>query len=187
MIDKTLSFILEQLNSTLKPRFSKEEDLVVLSGLTELDGNIPDGISERIVITLINIERENAAASGASQMQVSKDGYARTAAPLNLNLFLLVSASFNHYPTSMEFLSVVLGYFQTHNLFTPQTSKDFPADLEKLSFDLVSLDMQGLNNVWNVLGGKYLPSVIYKARLITIQDAWIFDQVPEITGIGTKL
>lgn len=187
MIDQTLKFIQEQLNTALKLRFAKDEDLVILSGLTELNGAIPEGISERVVITLINIEREIVAPSGAPQLQLNEQGFSRTAAPLHLNLYLLLSMSFKHYPTSMEFLSAVLGFFQTHNLFTPQGFQGFPASLEKLSFDMVSLDMQGLNNVWNVLGGKYQPSVIYKARMITIQDAWVLDEVPEITAIDTKL
>jgi len=32
-----------------------------------------------------------------------------------------------------------------------------------------------LNQIWSVMGGKYIPSVIYKMRLAIIQDAPILD------------
>jgi len=187
MINKTVSFISEQLNHSLQLRFSKDESLVVGSGLTEAGGGFPDAISERVVITLINIEHEHSIVTGSPRMQTSHEGFARTTAPLHLNLLLLLSASFKHYPTSLEYLSAVLGFFQAHPLFTAEASQNFPSGLEQLAFDPVNLDLQALSNVWSVVGGRHLPSVMYKARLMTTQDAWVLNQVPEIKGVDTKL
>jgi hypothetical protein len=49
--------------------------------------------------------------------------------------------------------------------------------------EIVNLDIQGLNNLWGNLGIKYLPSALYKARMFTLQEGWVVEQVPPISGI----
>jgi len=55
----------------------------------------------------------------------------------------------------------------------------FPATLEKLTFDMVNMNFEQLNNLWGVLGGSYFPSVVYKVRLVKVQAAETV-QAPEI-------
>jgi hypothetical protein len=40
-----------------------------------------------------------------------------------------------------------------------------------------------MNNVWAALGAKYMPSVIYKMRMLTIDGSIIREFRPEISGI----
>jgi hypothetical protein len=35
---------------------------------------------------------------------------------------------------------------------------------------MVSLNAEQINHLWAVLGGKYFPSVLYKVRMLTIED-----------------
>jgi hypothetical protein len=42
--------------------------------------------------------------------------------------------------------------------------------VEKLTLDLNTLSFQDMNNLWGILGSKYLPSVLYKLRLISIEE-----------------
>jgi hypothetical protein len=187
MIDETLKFVLEELNGFLQNRLHKVY-LAVLSGIVNLDGSQPIEISKKVVLTLVNIERETTVASATPRMRVDNDAFSRASPPLNINIYLLVSASFdNDYPESFKLLSAVLGYFQANPVFNGQRSAGFPNGLEKLSFELVNLDFQGLNNLWSNLGGKYLPSVLYKLRMLSIQEGWTLEQVPVITGIDTSL
>jgi hypothetical protein len=74
-----------------------------------------------------------------------------------------------------------VAFFQAKPVFTAQGSASFPRELERLSMELVSLDYALLNNLWAALGAKYLPSVVYKARMLTIQESWITDRVPGIS------
>lgn len=183
MLDRTLSFLLDQLNGYLATRYESNEPHAVLSSLSNLDGTIPAGIENKVVVSLVNIEREPAAV-GSAQMRQENGGYSRLSAPLNLNLYVLMSASFgNNYQEALKLLSAVLGYFQGRPVFTAQnTEHPFPAGLERLSVEIVNLDMQSLNHLWGNIGGKYLPSVLYKVRMMTVQNGWIVEQVGPVTG-----
>ena len=146
MIDKTLSFLLGELNAYLYNRFRDDRARAVLSAVVKQDGTVPEETTNKIVLTLINIEREAAAANAAPQYRGERDNLARVS----------------------------------------QNAPRLPRELEKLSFQWVDMDLQAINNLWSVLGSHYLPSVVYKARLLTIQDAWIQELTPPITGVGVE-
>lgn len=187
MIDKTLSFLLGELNAYLYNRFRDDRARAVLSAVVKQDGTVPEETTNKIVLTLINIEREAAAANAAPQYRGERDNLARVSPPLNVNLLLLISASFEaNYAESFKLLSAVLGFLQSKPVFTHQNAPRLPRELEKLSFQWVDMDLQAINNLWSVLGSHYLPSVVYKARLLTIQDAWIQELTPPITGVGVE-
>jgi hypothetical protein len=40
-----------------------------------------------------------------------------------------------------------------------------------------------VNHLWGTLGGKYLPSVMYKMRLIMIEEDTMSGQADPITGM----
>lgn len=184
MLDRTLSFLLAQLNDYLGTRYPTKEPHAVLSSLSTLEGTAPPEIANRVVLSLVNIEREAAAGGAATPLRMENGAYVRTSAALNLNLYVLVSASFGtNYVEALKLLSAVLGYFQGRPVFTAQSTPTFPKGLDRLTMEIVNLDIQGLNNLWGNLGVKYLPSVIYKARMFTLQEGWVVEQVPPITGI----
>jgi hypothetical protein len=186
MIDKTLTFLLDELNGFLGGRFQSSENLVVLSGLVNPDGTVPMAIENKLILTLVNAEREAAAVSAGANSSGFAGPRTRVSPPLNLNLYVLVSANFgNNYAEAIKFLSQALAFFQAKPVFTPQGSAAFPGELERLSMELVNLDFSLLNNLWAALGAKYLPSVVYKVRMLSIQEAWVTDRVPGITGTDT--
>ena len=43
-------------------------------------------------------------------------------------------------------------------------------EIERLVVELYSLNLEQQNHLWGYLGGKYLPSVVYKVRLVRIQE-----------------
>ncbi len=188
MLDTTLGFLRDQLSGYLDSRYPSSEGYVALAGLSNLDGTPPSGIENKIVLSLVNIERETAAASSGAQLKPDGGGFARMSAPLNLNLYVLVSASFgNNYQEALKLLSAALGYFQGKTVFTAQSAPGFPRGLDRLTMEIVNLDTQGLNNLWGNIGGKYLPSVLYKARMFTLQEGWILEQVPVVTTIDSSV
>lgn len=187
MIDKALNFIVSELNDFLGRRYPSNEDHAVLASLTHPDGSAPPHTANRIVVSLINLEREGSAAmSGISTR--TEGGYSRTNPTLHLNLYILVTASFvNNYPGALTFLSAALGFFQSKPNFDAQSSPAFPREMERLSLELVSLSIQELNNLWAILGAKYLPSAMYKVRMLSFQQGWIDAAVPEVSGTGTSV
>jgi len=52
---------------------------------------------------------------------------------------------------------------------TPQLSPK----IEKLTFEIVNLDMQSLNQLWGTIGGKYMPSILYKVRMLSFDQKYI--------------
>jgi hypothetical protein len=187
MIDKTFAFILDELNGFLNSRFPSNEPHAVLSHLVNQDGTVPVQVEKKVVLSLVNVEREAAAPASGMQARAG-GGYARISPSLNLNVYLLVSASFgNNYGEALKFLSAALIFFQGRPVYSPQSSHRFPKELEKIAFELVTLDFHALNNLWSMQGGKYLPSALYKTRMLTVQDARITELVPESTGAGAGL
>jgi hypothetical protein len=188
MIDKTFAFILDELNGFLNSRYPGNEPHAVLSALVNQDGTVPVAVENKLVLSMVNVEREAAAPASALQAR-STGGYARGNPTLSINVYLLVAASFgNNYREALKFLSAALAFFQSHPLYNANNSAGrLPKELDKLSFEMVSLDMHALNNLWSILGGKYLPSALYKARILTVQDGRITELVPASTGSGARL
>jgi len=188
MIDKTLSFLLGELNGFLGTVFPASEPYAVLSSLAQQDGSPPPGIENKILITLINVERDTTAFAPNLPARTEAGLATRVNPPLNLNINFLISASFAaNYLEALRFLSSSMGFFQSKPVFTPQNSPAFPRGLERLTVEMVNLSIPDLQNLWASAGAKYLPSALYKARMITIQDGWVVERVPTITGTETKV
>ena len=59
--------------------------------------------------------------------------------------------------------------------------------LEKLSLELLNLSIHEVNNVWSILGAKYMPSIVYKVRMLAVQENWIAERVPTVTAPASKV
>ena len=96
-----------------------------------------------------------------------------------LNVYLLFGANRTDYISALNYISRVIGFFQRKYVFTPAELQDLVGDsitvdlpnVEKLIFDLYSMSFEELNQLWSIMGGKYIPSVLYKVRLAIIQEA----------------
>lgn len=187
MIDKSLNFIVSELNNAMLSRFHSSENLVILSSVSNPDGSLPPAIENKIVLSLINVEREAAANGGSWPMRGGAESSGRVSPPLSLNLLLLITASFSsNYGEALKFLGSTMGFFQGKPSFNAQNSSGFPPEMEKLSMELVNLSIQEINNVWAILGAKYMPSVVYKMRMLAIQENWISERVPAVRGMDTR-
>ena len=182
MIDTTLTFLLDQLNQHLSSRFPAPAQHAVI-GRIGVSGTAAQDLTNKMVLTLINVEREGIAANTSKQFSVRDDTTTRVSQPLNINLVFLVAANFDDdYKDGLKILSAVIDFFQAHPLFLSQTTPDMPDTLERISVEWSDMDLQATHNLWTVLGGSYLPSVAYKARMIVVEDAWTRGETPIITG-----
>ncbi|MFZ6774440.1 DUF4255 domain-containing protein [Undibacterium sp. SXout7W] len=185
-MDTALNFILTELNSYFSASSSVQESAVVLSGLANPDGSVPLAINNKIVLTLVNIEKETAMGTTGFIPRMGA-GFGRSNPTLYLNVYVLVSASFTNYSTGLRRLNQSIGFFQSKPSFTAQNSVAFPAGFELLTMELVSLSMAELSTLWAVLGANYLPSAVYKLRMATVQNEWITEPVPAITQAASNL
>jgi len=186
MIHQALHYLADQLDGFLRARFDSHEQHAVVWGLGGTDAGAQAHIDNRLVLSLVNLERETLA--GRSGTVARGDGYAARSPALHLNLYVLLSASYpQDYPQALRLLGMALAYFQARPLFDAHSGADFPRELERLQLELVNLSIQELNNLWAIMGAKYLPSAMYKLRLLTIQENWIDEVVPAIQGTAGRV
>ena len=199
MIDKALGFLMDELNRFLEPRSPGGEPLAVLANLGSLDKGNTAGIENKLVMSLLSIEKEGAASSlplpvrhtsaaGARAGSGAAPGFTRMAAPLPLNLNVMLAASFDsNYREALKTLSAGIGFFQGRPTFTPQSAAALPVGIERLSIEMVSCDLAMLSNVWSVFGTNYLPSALYKIRMLSVQQGWVEGFDPAVGGAAPDL
>ncbi len=173
MIDAALEQIRSQLNQALRRRFQIGEDLVVMSNILEQDGNVAGNTTDKVVVSLVNIEKEvitmrQPVAGGASRSIVSRP-------PVCLNLSVLFAANFSsgNYKEALKFISSSIGFFQAHPVFDHQNTPDLDTRIEKMTLEIQNLGITELSNLWGILSGKYMPSILYKVRMLTLDSAEI--------------
>jgi len=180
MIDAALGQIASQLNQALRRRFQIAEDLVVLSNILEQDGNIAAHIADKLVVSLVNIEKETVNMRPPQQSTGARALVMRP--PICLNLSVLFAANFSsaNYPEALKFISSSIGFFQARPVIDQQNTPDLDARIEKVTLEIQNLSIMELSNLWGILSGKYMPSILYKVRMLTIDSQEISGEVPTI-------
>lgn len=151
------------------------EPLVVLGNIAQVNDLGGGALNSKIVLTVVNIEEERMLRSPENYIRQGTDIKYKNP-PVFLNLYVLFTSNFslsggeNDYQQSLQGISYIIQFFQNQNVFTRLNAPDLPDGVEELIFDLKTLSFQDLNNMWGILGSKYLPSVLYKVRLLTIDE-----------------
>ena len=177
MIDKVLDFVRAQLNTYLQNKLSllPTEDAIILSNVSQLNETQPssggnDVDPQNAFISLINIEEDRISKSPENFVRALDGSITYKSPKIFLNLYLLFAVNLSSYPESLKRLSYIIQFFQYQNVFTPLSSPSMPEGVDELILDLMTLSYQDLNNLWGILGSRYLPSVMYKMRLISINE-----------------
>ncbi|MFN4079854.1 MAG: DUF4255 domain-containing protein [Saprospiraceae bacterium] len=185
MIDVALTWIVNRINVDLGQTSPPE----IVTGSVSLIDSGQDCATQNLnnvgIATVVNIEQENTLRNQPFHRKVSgDDGLPKTIAQSSevfLNIYVLFSANKSSYAESLRLISDIVEFFQAQNVFTDPALK--AVGVEKLIFDLYSLNFEALNHLWGINGGKYLPSVLYKMRLLIIQRKAPQD-ASVVTGIG---
>jgi hypothetical protein len=67
-------------------------------------------------------------------------------------------------------------------VFDKSNTPMLSTNVEKISFEYVNLDFQELSNVWGLLGLKYMPSAIYKLKLLSFTNFLVREELASIIG-----
>lgn len=169
MIGASLQFLAMQLNLHLRRTMSVREDLVVVSRILENDGKEYENAVNKLNIFLVNMERDSMVQS-RSTPEVHGNRAVVPPKMVYLNLYFVLAANFKggNYVDSLRYLSKAVAYFQDHTVFERANSPDMPEGLEKLFIDMECLSMQELNNLWGMIGAKYVPSVVYRLKTVAL-------------------
>ena len=193
MIYETLQILKEQLEIYLDEAGLGK--IVILDNVAMLESG-SDGSSDltgKVIITLLNVEEEiSMRNTPAVQVVNNKAEYSNP--PVNINLYCMVSANCDSYDNSLISISKTIEYFQGKSVFTSantiynRSNASFGV-LEhfKFTIELFTPGFEALNNIWGTLGGRQLPSVMYKVQLIQIERSKKLASSAVITQINGEL
>ncbi|WP_251068874.1 DUF4255 domain-containing protein [Shewanella sp. NKUCC06_TVS] len=172
------------LNQHLKIRFQLSEDIVVISSLANQDGSVCSNVNNKIVLFITSIEKETSMVQASREISHSKYLMAK---PIFINLYIMVSANFtgSNYGESLKFISSVIAFFQVNSVFNHQNHPDMNKGIDKIVLDIENVPIQDLSSIWGMLGAKYVPSILYKVRMITIDAKAEISRINEISEIDT--
>ncbi len=187
VIDAALSLTAQRLNGHLAGRFEAAEDLVVLAPLTDPEGKPSDITRNRLALFVTNIAEDPMPRRSQAQ-RVSVVGRATQSPPLHLDIYAMLAAAHdpNIYSEGLKMLSAALMFFQTYPVMTPQNTPDMPRDMQQLSFEISNLRPEEMGQMWGNLGGRYVPSVMFKIRTITLTTGAIKSISPTINAPSTS-
>jgi uncharacterized membrane protein len=91
---------------------------------------------------------------------------------LYLNLTIAVAANFRpaRYVEGLKFLSQAVHCLHQTSVIDKTVSANMPSGISKLLIDIENTSLPEESNLWGILGGKYLPSVLYKVRMLTMDS-----------------
>lgn len=201
MIANALILLREELSAYMTNQGDPANVVIENIGLFETENS--QNLEDSIVISLVNIEEECTLKNGTTFTKWP-DGVARYEnRPFFLNLYVLFTSNFaggvppnNAYVQALKRLSLVIEFFQGKSTFTPGTSTvTLPPELSdmsnpavanlKLNLELYTLTFEQINHLWGSLGGRQIPFVMYKIRVVSITERSVRREVPLIEEIAT--
>lgn len=173
--------IVNSLNDAFKSSTRWAAEKAVLSHLVEPDGSAPLAIENKLVLTVIGLDNEPSLKNYRERSRDvnGKVGIAYPGYHFSINV-LMASACVN-YEEGLKLLSDAVSFVQAKPLISHQNTPGLPASVDKLTMETKQVSVEHLSHIWGALGGKLLPSVLYRVRMITIA-AQPAVHVPQIAG-----
>ncbi|HEY9620563.1 MAG TPA: DUF4255 domain-containing protein [Crinalium sp.] len=170
---KLIQTALQQYILDVEQSPNANQEIVILDNIAlaeELGGN-RDNLNERVVMSLVNLQEEVTLKNDAHyRFENGRTVYQNP--PIYLNLFILFSVLHSgQYETSLKRLSRVIEFFQWRKELSFMVTPG-PSNIShevQIFADLYSLTFEQLNYLWGSLGGKQVPFVLYRARLVTLE------------------
>lgn len=170
MLDVAVAFLADEFNAYLLRRTGSLTLGKIIPGPLMDDAGKLAITKGSVGFALINIEEDRVSRAQLPE-RVLVNGREITLAPeLRLNLTLLAAADLSDYGMTLKALSQVMTFFQSHPVFTPGDYPGLDARIDQLSVEMLSVSHETLNQIWACLGAKYLPSVLYRVRVVVLQD-----------------
>jgi hypothetical protein len=192
MIFEVIQIITEQVNSYLEECGLEKSVVAENIALIESQSESADNLDNAVALTLLNLDEEATLKNFPNHSyENSKVVYKNSV--INLNLFLLFSANRSSYINSLNDISKIIEFFQGKKLFT-QANTIFNrnsvamSNIDNFRFtaELYTPTFEELNFIWGTLGGRQLPSALYKISMIQIERKISQSEGTIITGFNTN-
>ncbi|NQY07952.1 MAG: DUF4255 domain-containing protein [Flavobacteriales bacterium] len=180
MIEQSLLFTKNILDQFLQNKLGLSDSTVLINNIAEADGSIPPKNQNKVVISLINIDQETNQPFYDRSQRLSNGSFVNVQRADRFNLDILITSQFDDYRETLKFLNASILFFQSNQIITASSFSNMPTGFNKLEFHIAKLDYLAMQNLWTAMGAKYMPSVVYKMRLIEVQ-------ANEITGFTSNV
>lgn len=176
MIFEVIQIISEQVNNYLD-EIGLDKSVVPenIAFLESQNDEVAKALKDGVALTLINLDEETTLKNFPNHaIENTKTIYKNSI--INLNLYLLFSANRDYYVNSLKDISKIIEFFQGKKLFTQANTiynrnNIAMSNIENFRFtvELYTPTFEELNYIWGTLGGKQLPSALYKVSMIQIE------------------
>jgi hypothetical protein len=182
MIHLVVPSIVSSLNEFIRNELNLQEDMVILTNPVDLKGNVNSQIDNKLCVFLQHLEEERVIKNGSYQTNGGINP------PMHFSLYLMFVSNFPdpNYLESLRYLSLVLEFFQGIRVFDRSNSPQLSVNVDKVSMEYVNLDFKELTNVWSLLGLKYMPSLLYKLKLLSFTNSLIREEVGTVIGNASQ-
>lgn len=188
MIDVSLEYVRKVLDHSLAITFRLDGGVVVLNNVVDANGDSPQKNQNKLVVTLVNLEYET-----SKQFYGGYDSYRLDTKQINrvnpavcFNLDILISANFDEYKEALKFLTAAIRFFQENIVLTRTNNPTLPDGISALKFEIENTPSTKTYHLWNSLGAKYMPSIVYKIRQVTVDSGQIKSSPTTIQNIVTE-
>jgi hypothetical protein len=170
---KLIQAALQQYILEVEQSPNANQEIVILDNVAmaeDLGGN-RENLNERVVMSLVNLQEE-VTLKNESYHRLENGRTVYRNPPIQLNLFILFSVLHREqYETALKRLSRVIEFFQWKKelSFTTTPGPTNISDDVQIFPDLYSLTFEQLNYLWGSLGGKQVPFVLYRFRLVALE------------------
>lgn len=176
MIHNIVSTLVSQLNEFIRNELGLADDMVIASNLMDIKGGALMQIENKVCVFVQNIEEEKMLKNTSFQAN------AGMAPPMFINIYVVVAANFPepNYREALRYISMAIEFFQGKPLFDRSNTADLPLSVDKIALEFYNQSIQDLNNLWSLIGAKYIPSVVYKVKLLPFHQQMIKQDVGKI-------
>src|ERR1051325_1273607 len=192
-VRKTLEvYMVERENDTYT-----EGNVVDLKSIVLPNGTIDTTDTTHITVMLVGVDEERREGKRPQYIPTADKQFLRLNPPVEVDLVVLFVAHNKSYTAALRGLSDVLGFFQASPVFDATRYPALNASvtnadetpwrlISRLSFSLCSMTFEQQNNLWAMLGSKYMPSVVYRMKMLTVFETRGQEKVPAITELALR-
>ena len=175
MLFEVIQIIAEQVNSYLEECGLEKSVVSENIALLESQDDNAQNLLDKVALSLLNLQEESTLKNFPNQaIENSKVVYKNKI--INLNLYILFSANRSTYLKSLNDISKIIEFFQGKRLFTQANTvydrnNTSMANIENFRFtvELYTPTFEEMNFIWGTLGGRQLPSALYKVSMIQVE------------------
>ncbi|WP_336514854.1 Pvc16 family protein [Pollutibacter soli] len=169
MIDVALQTVVDSLNDYFAQRMGLEHPdptpYVILDNVAKYrqaaHNNAHIHHSDNVVLTVVNLEKSSLHHSSPHHL-LNSGANASNSNSYRIHLHCLFSITVEPYNRALQFLGLITDYFHLHPVFEFE-QRD--GEKNKIAMEQVVLNFEENQQLWSMLGGNLLPSVMFRAAL----------------------